>query len=105
MHDDLYTAEHFSQNLNTKFRVNVDSTEPVEIELVEVAVRKIEPTEQQGMERFSAFFYGPSNIFLPQQTYTVSHPQMGEMELFLVAIANDQRGFRYEAVFNRFKGD
>ena len=98
-------AESFSEHLNTKFSVKVDSAEPVELELVDLVVRKSEPNEQAGMERFSTFFYGPANFFLPQQTYDMTHPEMGELQIFLVPVALDERGYRYEAVFNRFKGD
>ena len=98
-------AESFSEHLNTKFSVKVDSAEPVELELVELVVRKSEPNEQAGMERFSAFFYGPTNCFLPQQTYEVTHPAMGDFVIFLVALGKEERGFRYEAVFNRFNSD
>jgi hypothetical protein len=100
-----YTAENFSQHLNTKFSFNVDSSEPVELELAQVVVRPSDPTEQAGMERFSTFFRGPSNAFLPQATYDVSHPDMGQMTIFLVAIGQDERGYQYEAVFNRFVQD
>ena len=57
------------------------------------------------MERFSAVFSGPPDIFLPQQTYRVSHPEMGEFEIFLVAIGQEADGFRYEAVYNYYKPD
>jgi Domain of unknown function (DUF6916) len=100
-----HSAESFSRHLNTKFKVKFESSEPVELELVEVAVRKIEPNEQAGMERFSTFFYGPADYFLPQQTYELAHQEMGEMYLFIVPIGQDQRGIRYEAVFNLFKTD
>ena len=99
------TAELFSQHVNTKFRVNVEAPERVELELVGVEVRESAPNEQAGMERFSIFFYGPVNVFLPQQTYQLSHPNLGELYIFLVAIGKDERGFQYEAVFNRFTGD
>jgi|SRR4030095_7313966 hypothetical protein len=98
-----YTAENFSRQLNTKFGVNVESGEPVELELVKVEVRKSEPNEQAGMERFSIFFYGPANFLLPQKTHDLVHPEMGEMKIFLVPLGQDQRGIQYEAVFNRFK--
>jgi hypothetical protein len=98
-------AESFSEHLNTKFGVKVDSAEPVELELVDLVVRKSEPNEQAGMERFSMFFYGPAGFFLPQQTYDLVHSEMGEMQLFLVPIGQDTRGIKYEAVFNRFKTD
>ena len=98
-------AESFSRHINTKFRVIVESAEPVELGLVEVAVRKSEPNEHKGMERFSTFFYGPATFFLPQKTYDLVHPEMGEMRIFLVPIGQDDKGFKYEAVFNRFKND
>jgi hypothetical protein len=98
-----HSAESFSQHLNTKFRVKVDSAEPVELELVDVVVRKSEPNEQEEMERFSTFFYGPASLFLPQQTYDLVHPELGESQIFLVPIEQDTRGIKYEAVFNRFK--
>ena len=101
--DDSYTAEDFSRNVNTKFLVNVDPAEAIELELVGVEVRKVEPNEQSGMERFSTFFQGPPNYMLPQRTYELLHPQMGELQIFLVVIGQDEHGIRYEAVFNRFK--
>ena len=100
---DLYTADSFSKHLNTKFTVSVAPEESMDIELVAVDVRKNEPTEQANMERFSTVFYGPSDKFLTQQTYDLVHSEMGELQIFLVPIAKDDRGFRYEAVFNRFK--
>ena len=100
-----HTAERFTQYLNTKFSVKLESNEPVELELVEVAVRGIEPNERAGMERFSTFFYGPAKYFLPQQTYALEHPKMGELLLFLVPIGQDSLGVKYEAVFNRFVED
>jgi hypothetical protein len=41
--DDPYTAENFSRNVNTKFHVNVDPAESIELELVRVEVRTSEP--------------------------------------------------------------
>jgi hypothetical protein len=98
-------ADSFSQHLNTKFSADVGSAEPVELELVNVVVRSSGPNEAAGMERFSTFFRGPLNAFLPQQTYEVSHPEMGQMLIFLVATGQDEKGYQYEAVFNRFLED
>jgi len=97
-----YSADSFSRQLNTKFTVRPESGEPVDLELEEVAVRKNESNEQTGMERFSTFFRGPQNVFLPQQTYEFHHPDLGEMQIFLVPIGSDGKGYRYEAIFNRF---
>jgi hypothetical protein len=52
------------------------------------------------MERFSLFFHGPDDIMLKQGTFTLDHPEMGEITLFMVPIGRDERGVRYEVVFN-----
>ena len=71
--------------------------------LTGVESRPSEASEEQGMERFSAFFTGSLEFLLPQDTYRLVHPQMGEFEVFLVAIAQEPAGFRYEAVYNYYK--
>lgn len=96
------TENEFSQHLNTKFRFKLD-TQDVELELVEVKRYGGDPHEQGGMERFSVYFDGPAEPFLPQHTYSVDHAQMGTFDLFIVPIARQQQGCHYEAVFNYFK--
>jgi len=95
------TEEEFSKHLNTKFRIAGE--QPLELELTEVKGYLSKPNEESGMERFSAFFYGPGDRYLRQRVYTLEHEAMGAFELFLVPIARDEKGFRYEAVFNYFK--
>ena len=95
------TEEEFSKHVNTKFRVA--SEPPIDLELTEVKGYLSQAHEQSGMERFSAFFNGPSEPFLRQRVYALEHDRMGAFELFLVPIAKDDNGFRYEAVFNYFK--
>ncbi len=75
----------------------------MELELVEVRGYRNAAEEQGGMERFSLTFSGPSDIQLPQHTYQLEHEQMGQLEIFIVPIARNDQGFRYEAVFNYFK--
>jgi len=98
------TEEEFSRHVNTRFRVVVDFPDPIELELVEVTgyANKNSPSEEKNMERFSVHFYGPGNIYLPQAIYNLSHEAMGEMALFLVPLAHNERGFLYEAVFNYY---
>lgn len=96
------TAKDFTDNLHTGFRVKRENVSPVELDLVDVKIRISETTERAGMERFSIFFRGPSNAFLPQSTYELSHEKLGTLHIFLVPIAQDGLGYEYEAVFNRF---
>ena len=93
------TEKEFSQHLNTRFQLKLDD-QKVELELVEVKGYLPQAHEQTGMERFSVFFEGPGNASLPQRLYALTHEQMGEFEIFLVPISGNEKGFRYEAVFN-----
>lgn len=97
----ILTEAEFSKHVNTKFRVA--SEQPIELELTEVKGYLSKEHEQTGMERFSAFFKGPRKPFLRQRIYVLEHEHMGTFELFLVPVAEDENGFRYEAVFNYFK--
>jgi hypothetical protein len=96
------TEKEFSQHLNTKFQVKLDDKN-IELELVEVKGYPAGPNEQGGMERFSIFFTGPGDLKLPQHVYQLAHERMGEFEIFLVPVSGDDKGYRYEAVFNYFK--
>jgi uncharacterized protein DUF6916 len=102
---DFQTVAEFAKHLNTNFRVQAESPRPVELKLIAVTPRPSEPHEEAGMERFSAVFSGPVDIFLPQQTYHLVHPEMGEFDVFLVAIAREPDGFKYEAVYNYYRRD
>ena len=99
------TENEFSKHVNTKFHLKPNTADgpQVELELAEVKGYAKKAEEHSGMERFSVFFDGPGDLHLPQGVYSLTHDQMGEFEIFLVPIARDERGFRYEAVFNYFK--
>ena len=102
---EFQTAADFAKHVNTNFRVELESPNPIDIELITVTPRAIGPTEQAGMERFSVVFSGPPDVFLPQNIYRVTHPEMGEFEVFLVPIKQEAEGFRYEAVYNYYRTD
>ena len=88
----------FAESVNTKFRVQQESKDTVELDLVQVSVGIATPRNEQ----FALLFHGPQNPFLPQSIYHVEHDQLGELDIFLVPVGRDQNGFQYEAVFNRF---
>ena len=94
------TIASLSEQLHTKFRVAVEPEKTVELELDEVQARG----DVAGQtERFSAFFRGPLEQFLPQSIYAMEHDALGSFELFIVPIRQGADGFYYEAVFNRVK--
>ena len=96
------TEKEFSRHLKSKFQLKLDD-QKIDLELVEVKGYLSQPNEQGGMERFSIFFAGPGDVRLPQHVYQLDHERMGEFEIFLVPVSGDDKGYRYEAVFNYFK--
>jgi len=99
------TEAEFRENLNTPFRVVVDQEmpKPIDLTLVEVESRPSQADEEAGMERFSVFFLSAPEFLLSQGVFHLSHPRMGEFDLFLVPVGQEANGFRYEAVYNFYK--
>src|SRR5712691_11250139 len=80
----ILTEKEFSKHLNTKFRLQPGDGPPIDLQLVEVKGYLTKAGEQTGMERFSAFFKGPTEPHLPQNTYSLQHDRMGDFQIFLV---------------------
>lgn len=89
------TAEDFCRLTDRKFSIVTAETE-IPIELVEV--KKLGAGERNG-GAFSLLWQGPKQPYLPQQTFQVSHPEIGEHAIFLVPVAEKTTGFQYEAIF------
>ena len=51
-------------------------------------------------EQFSVRWQGTVDAVLPQGTYHLVHPFMGELDLFLVPIGRDAQNLRYESAFS-----
>ena len=96
---DGLTHEAFRQQAGTKFQVQVGADGTVELDLVEVSDIKLYP----GQEQFGVVFRGPLNVFLDQGVRPFAHDEMGQFEIFLVPIRQDEQGFYYEAIFNRLR--
>ena len=99
------SKESFAEQLNTKFRVLPEEANApeVELELAELVEFPTLTHSRSDVERFSLYFYGPHDSFLPQNTYRLAHERMGEHDIFLTAVAQEPRGYRYEAVFSYFQ--
>ena len=93
------THEEFSKNVNTKFQIQNEENIPAELELIEISEIKLYPRQ----EEFSLEFRSPLNMFLSQGVHNFSHDQMGQFELFIVPIKQDEQGFYYQAIFNRLR--
>jgi len=91
-----WTHALFTENLNTTFALQHPHWGNVTVELV--AVSDLRETPRQRM--FSLVFRGDLEQPLEQGLFSMTHEKMGTESLFLVPIAREADGFRYEAVFN-----
>lgn len=100
MQPDELTEEVFAQHLNTKFYVPLDERR-VELELVSVIGDKSSMDKIEGVERFSLYFLGPGDFYLPQRVYRMEHDAMGALDIFIVPVGVQDKRYQYEAVFSR----
>jgi hypothetical protein len=92
------TKGMFQENLNTRFWLTAEGSEPYAVDLVGF----VEFHTAAKQEQFSLRFRGDRAQVFPQQLYAMKHDAIGEFELFLVPVGRDDSGTFYEAVFNRF---
>ncbi len=91
------TLKSFAPHVDEKFVLKHDGGD-VDLVLVEATDKT---TPGVPGEQFSLLFRGPLRPALAQHIYTLDHPEMGGLELFLVPVAEKESGRLYEAFFNR----
>jgi hypothetical protein len=89
-----FNSTIFAAQLHTQFKVGEP---PVILELAEVNEKETPP----GVELFFLVFRGPRSPRLTQGIHRFEHAVLGAFDLFITAIAGDDQGISYEAVFNR----
>lgn len=52
-----------------------------------------------GRDPFSLIFVGPDEPLLPQAIYELRHESLGVLQIFVVPVARDAVGVRYQAIF------
>ncbi len=97
---DKLTSADFSSYLEEAFTLGLPDGSQHAVTLVEVTELG-EGQEETGRRRpFSLIFRGPFGLRLPQQIYSLAHPGMGSLQVFIVPIGPDQAGQCYEVIFN-----
>ena len=98
------TPGSFTEHVGSRFHLQIEGQEPLELELFGISRYEENPDFAARKEPFSLLFLGPLHPILPQATYSLEHPALGRLEIFLVPIGPDpsgkQSGMRYEAAFN-----
>jgi len=94
---DKVTCEQFAACINQDFEiVFTDGVLPVKLS----EARPLGVRLESIREPFSLMFVAARPLRLPQGIYKMRHPQLGEMEVFLVQVAVDANSSTLEAVFN-----
>ena len=88
----------FQACLNQPFILTEDDLSD-ELELIRVDL--IEQAQTlENREAFSILLQSRKEFILPQKIYQLRHRQLGEIQLFIVPVGQDENGVRYEAVFS-----
>ena len=97
---DWLTYDDFAGREGEPIDLAVGESRTVDLVLVE-ATEGTEPggrgPEGQERRQFSLVFRGQAG--LPQGTYRLTHPDLGDLDVFLVPIGRDGDETRYEAAF------
>lgn len=89
------TADDFRPHRGDRFVVHRDDGElPFVLERVEPLRRR-----RDGREPFALLFRGPAHTPLPQQVHRFVHPELGELDIFVVPVEVTADGLGYEAIF------
>jgi hypothetical protein len=92
------TAAEFAGALGSAFEVlDPDGRVMLSLTLVQVVPGPERPGQRQP---FSLYWTGLAAPILPSFTHHLTHPGLGDMEIFLGPVATDGPGLTYEAVFD-----
>lgn len=91
------TLGDFTPHVGADFAV-LGPADPVALRLVAADAL---PADPAGRSRapFSLEFVGPVDPAFAQATLTLEHPALGPLDIFVVPLARDAAGTRYQAVF------
>lgn len=91
-----YKRADLSEHLNTTFQIHFTPDIVMDAELVSVS----EIIEMGSFESYTITFLVRDECPIAQQIYPIDHPEIGNMELFLVPSGKDEKGTTYVSVFN-----
>ncbi|WP_022927744.1 DUF6916 family protein [Patulibacter americanus] len=92
------TVDDFAATVGTPYALDVGAAGTLAL-VLRSATPAAAATTGAPREPFSLLFVGPADPMLPQATYLLTHPELGELPVFLVPVGRDADGARYEAVF------
>ena len=94
----ILNKESWLPHVGSAFVVIATEVDNVALDLIDVSVFERHPGDFR--EGYSLVFAGPKEPFFQQSLFRIEHPDLGELEVFLVPIGPEAGKMRYEAVFN-----
>ena len=95
---ETFTHATFEPHVGESFLLRAEPEPTLNVVLVEATLLPA-LARPDARAPFSLVFRGPAGAILPQATYRLDHGTIGSFDIFLVPIAQDAGGVRYEAVF------
>ena len=102
-----FTLQLFEPHVGGTFQIMHNGQPALELKLVEANDLTIQndafldPTLRE--QPFELYFHGPLTPIASQRNYDLSHPQLGQLTIFLVPLGPDKatrQNMQYQAVFN-----
>ncbi len=92
------THTHFEPLVGSTFRLRLNAAESLPLVLTQMRVAS-QPPAADLRRGFSLIFGSALPGHVPQHTYTLEHPALGALDLFIVPIGPNADGMQYQAVF------
>jgi hypothetical protein len=101
MADEILVLEDFAPHVGTDFTLpGTDESAPVDFTLTEATALSNRAYPGQARAPFQLIFRVAAQDVYPQGMYRLTHPAMGEHDLFLVPAAQTDAGVDYCATFS-----
>jgi hypothetical protein len=94
-----FSLATFTPLVGEPFQILAEDGVTVDVVLMEATEPPLDREPTGARVPFSIVFRGPLEPLLPQSIYRLSHEALGQFDLFIVPIGQDEEGTRYEAVF------
>lgn len=98
---EILTLENFAPHVGTAFTLpGSEESAPIDFVLIEAKALTNRPYPGQAREPFQLIFQVATQSVYPQGLYRLTHPAMGERDIFLVPVDRTDAGVDYCATFN-----
>jgi hypothetical protein len=95
---DMPDQDWFESRKNDAYSIQFDEDNVIDCSIQDITT-SMAPSTKAGKNQFSVVFSKPGSEVFNQGVYQVSHPDAGELTLFLVPVFGDDQGVHYEAIF------